>query len=217
MALTQNLADIRKNYAMQALTEKAVSPNPVDQFKVWLEEAIQAEASEPTARVLATVGAGGKPSARVVLLKDVSDSGFMFFTNYDGRKGRELAQHPFAALTFFWPALERQVRVEGSVVKVAPEISDNYFHSRPRGSQIGAWASPQSSDIENRQVLEEEDRRLTEKFSGTAVIPRPDHWGGFLLQPERLEFWQGRPNRLHDRLIYEHQQDRSWKIKRLAP
>ena len=217
MALTQNIADIRKNYAKQALIEDAVSPNPVAQFKVWLEEAIQAEASEPTAMVLATVSSGGKPSARVVLLKDISDSGFLFFTNYDGRKGRELAQHPFAALTFFWPALERQVRVEGSVVKVTPEISDNYFHSRPRGSQIGAWASPQSSEIENRQVLEEEDRRLTERFRETAVIPRPEHWGGFQLQPEWLEFWQGRPNRLHDRIIYERQQDMNWKIKRLAP
>lgn len=217
MALTHNIADIRKNYARQALTEDAASPSPVEQFKVWLEEAIQAEASEPTAMVLATVSADGRPSARVVLLKNVLAEGFMFFTNYDSRKGQELALRPFAALTFFWPALERQVRVEGEVMKVAPEISDNYFHSRPRGSQIGAWASPQSSEIDGRPALEEVDRQLTERFKDVTVIPRPDHWGGYLLQPERLEFWQGRPNRLHDRLLYEQQQDMSWEIKRLAP
>lgn len=217
MALTHKIADIRKNYARQALTEDAVSLKPVEQFKVWLEEAIQAEATEPTAMVLATVSADGKPSARVVLLKDVSSDGFMFFTNYDSRKGRELAQHPFAALTFFWPALERQVRVEGKVVKAAPDVSEHYFHSRPKGSQIGAWASPQSSEIESRKQLKEADKELTERFKDTAVIPRPAHWGGYQLQPERLEFWQGRPNRLHDRIIYERQQGMSWKTKRLAP
>jgi len=167
--------------------------------------------------VLATVDAAGKPSARVVLLKDVSASGFTFFTNYNSRKGRELAQHPYAAITFFWPALERQVRIEGKVVKVAPEISDSYFHSRPKGSQIGAWASPQSSEIESREVLEENDRELTAKFKSADVIPRPGHWGGYQLQPERLEFWQGRPNRLHDRLVYEQSEGKGWQIKRLAP
>lgn len=217
MALSHKIADIRNNYAKQALSENAVSQNPVEQFKVWLEEAIQAEAAEPTAMVLATVGADGKPAARVVLLKDVSAEGFMFFTNYESRKGRELAQHAFAALTFFWPDLERQVRVEGKVVKTDPAVSDHYFHSRPKGSQIGAWASPQSSEIESRKQLEEADKELTERFKDAAVIPRPDHWGGYLLQPERLEFWQGRPNRLHDRLLYEQQQDRIWRIKRLAP
>lgn len=217
MALTQNIADIRNNYAKQALTEDAVSQNPVEQFQVWLEEAIQAEVAEPTAMVLATVSAEGKPSARVVLLKDVSAEGFMFFTNYNSRKGLELAQHPFAALTFFWPDLERQVRVEGKVVKAVTDVSDHYFHSRPKGSQIGAWASPQSSEIESRKQLEEADKELTERFKDAAVIPRPDHWGGYVLQPERMEFWQGRPNRLHDRLIYEQQQDMNWKINRLAP
>ena len=217
MALTHNIADIRKNYARHELTENSVSKDPIDQFKVWLEEAIQAEEAEPTALVLATANASGKPSARVVLMKDVSPEGFMFFTNYISHKGRELAENPFAAMTFFWPALERQVRIEGKVSKVAPAISDSYFQSRPKGSQIGAWASPQSAEIAGREMLEEADRKLTAQFKDTAVIPRPDHWGGFLLQPERLEFWQGRPNRLHDRLIYQQQENGIWKIKRLAP
>lgn len=217
MALTHNIADIRKNYARHELTEDSVLKDPFGQFKLWLQEAIQAEEAEPTALVLATVNAAGRPSARVVLLKDVSSEGFMFFTNYDSRKGQELAENPFAALTFFWPALERQVRIEGSVVKVAPAISDTYFHSRPKGSQIGAWASPQSAEIGSRDVLEEADKRISAQFKDTAVIPRPDNWGGYLLQPERLEFWQGRPNRLHDRLVYEQQLDMGWEIKRLAP
>ncbi|RDV16301.1 pyridoxamine 5'-phosphate oxidase [Pontibacter diazotrophicus] len=216
MALTHNLADIRNNYSKQALSEESVSGDPISQFDVWLEEAIAAKAEEPTAMVLSTVNAVGKPSARVVLLKDVSALGFTFFTNYDSRKGRELNEKPFAAITFFWPALERQVRIEGKVVKVAPEVSDKYFHSRPKGSQIGACASPQSQEVESRSVLEEADKKLSEKYATSELIPRPPHWGGYQLQPERIEFWQGRPNRLHDRIVYE-QQEESWKIIRLAP
>lgn len=216
MALTHNLAAIRNNYSRQALSEESVSGDPIHQFNVWLEEAIQAKVEEPTAMVLSTVNAEGKPSARVVLLKDVSAQGLSFFTNYDSRKGMELKENPFAALIFFWPALERQVRIEGKVAKVAPEVSDAYFHSRPKGSQIGAWASPQSKEIESREVIEKADKQLTEEYEKAELIPRPPHWGGYQLQPERLEFWQGRPNRLHDRIVYEQQQN-SWKIKRLAP
>ena len=183
---------------------------------MWLEEAIQAEVAEPTAMVLSTVNAKGRPSARVVLLKDVSEQGLSFYTNYNSRKGRELDENPFAAVTIFWPALERQVRIEGKVVKLPPEASDTYFHSRPKGSQIGAWASPQSQEIESREALEEEDRKHTEQFKSAEVIPRPPHWGGYQLQPDRIEFWQGRPNRLHDRIVYE-QQLNNWQIKRLAP
>ncbi|PRY15662.1 pyridoxamine 5'-phosphate oxidase [Pontibacter ummariensis] len=216
MALTHNIADIRKSYSKQELTEDSVANAPVEQFKVWLQEAITAEVEEPTALVLSTVNAAGRPSARVVLLKDVSKDGFTFFTNYQSRKGRELSQNPFASITFFWPALERQVRIEGTVVKVAPEVSDSYFHSRPKGNQIGAWASPQSQVIPGRQVLEEADRAFTQKFAEMPEVPRPDHWGGFQLQPERVEFWQGRPNRLHDRIVYELEGS-NWEIKRLAP
>ncbi|MFD2999053.1 pyridoxamine 5'-phosphate oxidase [Pontibacter toksunensis] len=216
MALTHNLADIRSNYSRQALSEDSVSREPIQQFNVWLEEALKSKVEEPTAMVLSTVNAQGKPSARVVLLKDVSADGLSFFTNYESRKGQELRESPFAAVTFFWPSLERQVRIEGKVVKLAPEVSDTYFHSRPKGSQIGAWASPQSQEIESREVIEKADQQLSEKYNDADTIPRPPHWGGYQLQPERFEFWQGRPNRLHDRIVYEQQQD-SWKIKRLAP
>lgn len=216
MALTQNLADIRNNYSRQALTEESVSQDPIEQFQVWLEEALQAKVEEPTAMVLSTVNTAGRPSARVVLLKDVSPQGLSFFTNYDSRKGQELNQNPFASVTFFWPALERQVRIEGKVSKVAPEVSDAYFQSRPKGSKIGAWASPQSKAIESRQVIEDADQKLTEQYATSEEIPRPPHWGGYQLQPDRVEFWQGRPNRLHDRIVYE-QQDGNWQTKRLAP
>ncbi|MFD2244836.1 pyridoxamine 5'-phosphate oxidase [Pontibacter ruber] len=218
MALTHNIADIRKNYSRQALSEDAVLPDPVHQFKVWLTEAIQSEVLEPTALTLSTVNAAGRPSARVVLLKDVSENGFTFFTNYESRKGQELAQHPYAAMTFFWPELERQVRVEGHVVQVPAQVSDDYFHSRPKASQVGAWASPQSREIESRDVLEKAERNYTEEFASMHEIPRPKHWGGFVLQPDRIEFWQGRPSRLHDRILYElAPEGQSWHLKRLAP
>jgi pyridoxamine 5'-phosphate oxidase len=216
MALLHDIAAIRKNYSRQELTEESVSQDPLDQFKIWLTEAITAEVLEPTALVLSTVAADCRPSARVVLLKEVSPEGFVFFTNYDSRKGQELAQRPFASLTFFWAELERQVRVEGRVTKVPTRVSDDYFHSRPRGSQIGAWASPQSREIESREELEVADRHYNEAFASQAAVPRPAHWGGYVLQPDLIEFWQGRPNRLHDRIVFE-QRDSSWNRKRLAP
>jgi pyridoxamine 5'-phosphate oxidase len=217
MTLTHNIADIRKNYSKQALNEDSVQPNPLDQFKLWLEEAITAKADEPTAFVLSTVSSDGRPSARVVLLKSIDDVGFTFFTNYESRKGKELVQNPFTCFTFFWASLERQVRIEGVIEKIPDSDSDAYFHSRPVGSQIGAWASPQSQIIESRKVLEDADTYFKEKFDGKEIIPRPAHWGGYRLNPSKIEFWQGRPNRLHDRIVYERAAGDQWKIVRLAP
>lgn len=216
MSLQHDIASIRINYSRQALTEESVSNDPLDQFKVWLNEAILSEVLEPTALVLSTVSADCRPSARVVLLKEVSDEGFVFFTNYDSRKGQDLAAHSFGSMTFFWAELERQVRIEGAIKKVAAEVSDTYFQSRPRGSQIGAWASPQSREISSRQELEQAEAKLAKDFEALAVVPRPQHWGGYVLQPERIEFWQGRPNRLHDRILFE-QAAGLWSRKRLAP
>ncbi|WP_266205544.1 pyridoxamine 5'-phosphate oxidase [Pontibacter kalidii] len=216
MALTHNIADIRINYMKHALTEESVASNPLHQFKVWLQEAIEAQVEEPTALVLSTVSAAGKPAARVVLLKGVDEQGLSFYTNYASRKGRELEQNPYAAVTLFWPALERQVRVEGKVVKVHPEESDAYFHSRPKGSQLGAWASPQSQVISSREVLEQREKELSAQFAASEFVPRPVHWGGYRLLPDYVEFWQGRPSRLHDRIVYELENG-DWQIKRLAP
>ena len=216
MSLLPHIAAIRNNYAKQSLTEASVAKDPISQFKVWMEETIAAEATEPTAMVLSTVNEAGRPSARVVLLKDVTTEGFVFYTNYLSRKGRELLENPYAALTFFWPELERQVRVEGSIKKVDPAISDAYFNSRPLGSQIGAWASPQSQPISSREELEIADASFTEKFKDQPLIPRPEHWGGFILTPTLVEFWQGRPSRLHDRIVYELD-GHTWNLKRLAP
>jgi pyridoxamine 5'-phosphate oxidase len=216
MTLHHDIASIRKNYSRQELTESSVSQDPIDQFKVWLNEAILAEVLEPTALVLSTTSADCRPTARVVLLKEVSAEGFVFFTNYESRKGQNLAERPFASMTFFWAELERQVRIEGRVEKVADAVSDTYFHSRPRGSQIGAWASPQSQAIESRESLEQAEARYVQDFNDLDTIPRPQHWGGYVLKPERVEFWQGRPNRLHDRIDFE-QADQQWVRKRLAP
>ncbi|GAB3202052.1 pyridoxamine 5'-phosphate oxidase [Pontibacter aydingkolensis] len=216
MALNHNIADIRTNYSKQALSEASVAPNPIVQFHTWLDEAINAEVNEPTAFVLSTVNAAGEPSARVVLLKEINDQGFTFFTNYNSRKGQELKQNPFASFTFFWPALERQVRIEGRVSQVTAEVSDAYFRSRPKGSQIGAWASPQSKVVSSREELQQADQKYTEQFADADTIPRPDHWGGYLLKPTHVEFWQGRPNRLHDRVVYEFVNN-NWQINRLAP
>lgn len=198
------------------LDENLVNPNPIKQFEEWFRAAIDAKLPLPEAMSLATVNCEGKPSARMVLLKHVDQSGFVFFTNYRSSKAKELETNANAALVFFWPQLERQVRVEGTVTKTSAEESQEYFASRPRGSQIGAWASPQSQVIATRAELEQRQAELEELYRGREV-EWPEHWGGFCLRPDRIEFWKGRSDRLHDRLLYERQPDESWSIKRLAP
>lgn len=209
-----NLADLRKSYMKGSLSEEDVKLNPIDQFKIWFDQAQHAELPEPNAMTVASVDANGKPSARTVLIKEVTSAGFVFFTNYESRKGQALISNPHAALLFFWPELERQIRVEGSVEKLSDQESDDYFHSRPLDSRIGAWASPQSQVISGRTQLVKNAAEYALKFALNP--PRPPHWGGFRVKPEALEFWQGRPSRLHDRIQYVLQNDQ-WKIQRLAP
>jgi pyridoxamine 5'-phosphate oxidase len=217
MDKTLSLADIRINYSKKILNRESVHENPLQQFDAWMQEALAAKVDEPTAMTLSTATVDGKPAARIVLLKAIEEGGFVFYTNYESRKGQQLQENPFASLTFFWPALERQVRVEGSVQKVPEATSDAYFHSRPKGSQLGAWSSPQSQAIESRAVLEELEQKYSQEFSQLDTIPRPPHWGGYAVVPERIEFWQGRPNRLHDRLVYLKDSEGNWQIERLAP
>ena len=212
----QALAQMRKEYSQRGLSESEADPNPIQQFRLWLEVALNANLTEPNAMTLATVGADGRPSARMVLLKGVEDAGFVFYTNYASRKGQELAQQPWAALVIYWADLERQVRVEGHVEFLAAEASDAYFHSRPRGSQFGAAVSDQSQVIPGRELLEARLRALEAQYADQA-IPRPAHWGGYRVIPKRIEFWQGRPNRLHDRLCYQRREDGGWQIERLSP
>jgi len=213
----QELADLRQSYSQRTLSEADVRPTPVSQFRAWLDEALAAHLDEPTAMTVSTVGPDGQPSARVVLLKGLPDDAtFLFYTNYDSRKGQELAAQPRAALTFFWPGLERQVRVEGRIEKAPEAMSTDYFQSRPRGSQVGAWASPQSQPITDREALETREHEVEQQFAGQDPLPRPPHWGGYLLHPTRVEFWQGRPSRLHDRIVYEQAGD-TWRLSRLAP
>jgi len=233
-----NLSDFREDYQRGALNRAELDANPIAQFESWFRAATGEESqgrwrkigialyklwsaicnhrpADSNAMTLATVDKNGKPSTRTVLLKTVDERGFIFFTNYDSRKGRELAENPNAALTLFWPDLERQVCVAGSVAKLPVAESEKYFKSRPRGSQIGAWASNQSEILPNRAALETKWQQVESKFP--ADVPLPPNWGGYILRPERIEFWQGRPSRLHDRFSYTRQVDGSWKIERLSP
>ena len=213
--MNKNIADIRKEYSLHSLDENNVAPMPVEQFTQWWNEAVASEITEVNAMTLATATPDGKPSARIVLLKDYDEKGFVFFTNYKSNKGDQLEQNSCAALVFFWKEIERQVRIEGIVEKTDAAENDAYFFSRPEGSRIGAWASPQSSVINNRNILEENVVRYKEEFKNS--IPRPPHWGGYRVMPFKIEFWQGRRNRLHDRIVYTKTPDGSWKVERLAP
>jgi pyridoxamine 5'-phosphate oxidase len=213
--LARNVADLRKEYTRAGLTESDVAPDPVEQFRRWFDEALEADLHEPNAFVLATATRDGLPSARVVLLKGLDERGFVFYTNYEGRKGRELEENPRAALLFYWGELERQVRIEGTVSRVSEEESDAYYASRPRGSRLGAWASEQSRVVEGREVLESRIGDLEAEYEGREV-PRPPFWGGYRVNPAAIEFWQGRENRLHDRIVYRRESGR-WKTERLQP
>ena len=203
-------------YTGEGLDENTADTDPLKQFQGWFDDARAAALPLPEAMTLATATKDGRPSARLVLLKQADEQGFVFYTNYGSQKARELDANSQAALVFYWPQLERQVRIEGSVSRVSPAESDHYFQTRPRESQIGALASPQSEVISGRDVLEQRFEEL-EEFYGDREIKRPDHWGGYRLKPDRIEFWKGRPGRLHDRLLYEVQADGSWTIRRLAP
>jgi len=212
-----NIAELRREYRRAALTEKNVDPDAMRQFGRWLDEAVAASLPEPTAMTLATVDADGHPDARIVLLKVADARGFVFFTNYESRKGAELALRPAATLLFHWVELERQVRIEGKVSKASAEESDRYFATRPRDARIGAWASPQSRVIADRAWLEREFAAARERFAGAGEnVPRPPHWGGYCVAPEAIEFWQGRESRLHDRLRYRREAS-LWRVERLAP
>ncbi|MEB3226549.1 MAG: pyridoxamine 5'-phosphate oxidase [Synechococcus sp.] len=215
--MIMHVANLRQNYTKAGLHEDDVSDDPMVQFATWFQQATETEElREPNAMVISSVNAEGKPSARVVLLKDFSEAGFTFFTNYTSQKATELVASGHTALVFWWEPLERQIRIEGTVEKLPPERSDEYFASRPRKSQIGAWASPQSEAIANREFLEQRFKDLEAEYADKD-IPRPDHWGGFLVKPEKIEFWQGRPSRLHDRLVFTLQSDGTWQRQRLAP
>lgn len=211
-----SVADLRKEYTFQGLSETDAHPNPFEQFKIWFDQALAAQLPEPNAMTIATATTDGKPYARIVLLKDYDERGFVFYTNYESHKGQQLVQNPWGAIAFWWAQLERQVRIEGYVEKVSEVESDEYFQSRPKGSQLGAWASSQSQVIDSREVLERRLEQLKEEYENKEV-PRPPHWGGFRVIPDEIEFWQGRPSRLHDRLLYRRSEDGSWKIQRLAP
>jgi pyridoxamine 5'-phosphate oxidase len=211
-----NIAALRHDYVAHGLRRADLHPDPLKQFAIWFGEAAAAQIRDVNAMTLATIDANGAPAARIVLLKGISDRGFVFFTNYLSDKGRQLDANPVASLTLFWVQLERQIRIDGAVEKTSREESEEYFHSRPLGSQLGAWASRQSETIGNRELLEAQLALVTEQYSG-GPVPLPPHWGGYRVIPQRIEFWQGRTNRLHDRFRYLREEDGSWEIDRLSP
>ena len=211
----RSVADLRKEYTRAGLAESDADPDPIEQFRRWFDDALAVGLREPNAMTLATATPDGRPSARVVLLKGFDERGFVFYTNYEGRKGEELEENPYCALVFYWAELERQVRVEGRVSRVPKRESDEYFGSRPRGSRLGAWASEQSRPVGGREVLEERLRALEAEYDAREV-PRPPFWGGYRVEPEVIEFWQGRENRLHDRLVYRRSGG-GWGRERLQP
>jgi pyridoxamine 5'-phosphate oxidase len=210
-----SISSIRKDYQLRSLSESDVHASPVVQFSQWWDEALKSDIDEVNAMTLSTITSAGRPSARIVLLKGFDERGFVFYTNYESDKGQQLDANPFASLVFFWKELERQVRIEGRCERVSAEESDEYYYSRPVGSRLGAWASPQSKVIEGREILDKNAEALLQKYA-SGEVPRPPHWGGYRVIAETIEFWQGRSNRLHDRIKYSNQ-DQTWKIERLAP
>ncbi len=212
-----DIEDLREDYRRGEFDLTNADPDPFLQFKTWFEEALAADLPEPNAMTLATSTPDGHPSARIVLLKGFDEDGFIFYSNYESSKGEQLAANPRAALVFVWLEIHRQVRVEGMVEKLPADQSAAYFRSRPRGSQIGAWASPQSRIIESREIIEEKVRELEEKYAGAEALPLPDYWGGYRVKPHRIEFWQGRSSRLHDRILYRREEGLEWTRERLAP
>ncbi|MCB0588317.1 MAG: pyridoxamine 5'-phosphate oxidase [Phaeodactylibacter sp.] len=215
--MLEDIENLRKDYRAHTLDESDIRKDPFLQFNAWFGEALASQVPEPNAMILATSTPDGMPSARTVLLKGVDEQGFVFYTNYHSRKGENLARNPRAALVFLWHELQRQVRIEGRVEKVSREESEAYFQSRPKGSQIGAWASPQSQVISGREELEQQAAALEKEYAEAEHLPLPPDWGGFRVRPGLMEFWQGRTNRLHDRIQYTLQEDKRWKIERLAP
>jgi pyridoxamine 5'-phosphate oxidase len=213
--MNHEIANLRTEYRLKALSEADVKPDAMDQFTVWWNEALQSDIYEANAMTLSTADSKGKPSARIVLLKDYTKEGFVFFTNYESSKGKQLTENPATCLLFFWKELERQVRIEGTAEKIDAAESDAYFSSRPEGSRIGAWTSPQSQVIPDREFLENRYLEFADKYK-TEKIDRPPHWGGYIVKPQKIEFWQGRPSRLHDRILYTKCEN-EWLIERLAP
>lgn len=215
MSINENLKQMRSDFSKQSLAKKDVDNNPIIQFKTWLTEASQAKVLEPIATCISTVSKYGQPSSRIVYIRDIQENGLVFFTNYKSKKGTDLEVNPKASMNFFWPELERQIRIEGIIERVDTKVSDTYFNDRPKSSQIGAWASHQSDKLQSRKQLEDRVNELTKKYENIDV-PRPENWGGYILVPHYFEFWQGRKSRLHDRISFSKDED-DWKIARLNP